>query len=99
MLSRNYGYVKEELKRIGLDKRFDLWYNRSIRKEKTMTAQEIQDKVFLVKRKNGRRWKAMGLVPRCAICKTIMIVNEEGEYVCVNSDIHDSKKQYIMEEI
>ena len=64
-----------------------------------MTAQEIRDKVFMLKRKNGWRWKTMELVPRCAICKNIMIVNEEGEYVCVNSDIHDSKKQYILEEI
>ena len=64
-----------------------------------MTAQEIQDKVFMLKRKHGRGWRAKELVPRCAICKTVMIVNEEGEYICVNSDIHNSKKQYVLEEI
>ena len=63
-----------------------------------MTAQEIRDKIYLLKHyynKNGER--KMEMIPRCAVCKMIMIINEQGEYVCVNSDIHNSNKQYIEE--
>lgn len=37
----------------------------------------------------------MEMIARCKICKAILQVNEEGEYICVNDAIHKASKELL----
>ena len=55
-----------------------------------MTALEIQREIKRLKAKWGVNENICEDIPRCRQCGMILIVDEFGNYVCPNNDIHSS---------
>ena len=55
-----------------------------------MTAIQIQNEIRRLKAKWGIKGNIREDIPRCPQCGMILIVDDFGNYTCVNSDIHSS---------
>ena len=55
-----------------------------------MTAIEIQQEIKRLKAKWGLNGDIRQDIPRCRQCGMILIVDEFGDYVCPNNDIHST---------
>ena len=53
-----------------------------------MTTIQIQNEIRRLKHKFGVNGNIREYIPRCKYCGMILIVDEFGDYVCVNNDIH-----------